>query len=83
MSMSFDKIKNLFSRASEPKEENSFLAQAQNFISSARRPAIENPTAEFEAYLRALPLDELRTLRNQKRSSRTASLRPQMVRRCY
>lgn len=81
--MSFDKLKNLFSRTFE-KEEDSLLTQAQNFISSSRRTIVENPTAEFETYLQGLPTEQLKQLRTAKpRSQRTASLRPQLVKRCY
>jgi hypothetical protein len=34
--MSFDKLKNLFSRSFEPRDEDSLLSQAQNFMSSRR-----------------------------------------------
>lgn len=53
--MSFDRLKNLFSRTFETKDEDSLISQATNFITSARRASIDNPTAEFESYLAALP----------------------------
>lgn len=54
--MSFDRLKNLFSRTFESKDEDSLLSQATHFIASARRTAADNPTAEFQSYLAALPL---------------------------
>lgn len=54
--MSFDRLKNLFSRTFESKDEDSLLSQATSFITSARRTTADHPTAEFESYLAALPL---------------------------
>lgn len=82
--MSFDKLKNLFTRTFDSKDEDSLLTHASNFINSSRRSITENPLAEFESYLASISFEDFKNVKQSvNRSNRTASLRPQLVKKCY
>ena len=83
--MSFEKLRNLFNKALEPSDnQESILEKASNFIASTRRSVPENTTSDFDEYLQALPQSDIKILLTRKhRSSRTASLKPQLVKKCY
>lgn len=72
-----DKLKNFFARSSNNNEEENFFDRAVNMINSHRRTTIENPIAEFEDYLHALPSSDLQKIKNHKPKPRKiATLRP-------